>query len=91
MSALQTWIQPAPVLSATSTALDWATTAQTEWFLLYPASARAVPCTDIYFQSIRLDMSSQPNPLFQAAMLTDCILFQEWLDSIRKYYFNTFI
>ena len=27
MSAIQIWIQPAPVLSATSTALDWSTTA----------------------------------------------------------------
>ena len=52
LSALQGWIQPATVVSATSTALDWSTTAMQDCFIQYPASARAVPCTDIYFQSI---------------------------------------
>ena len=88
MSALQTWIQPAPVISSTSTALDWSTTAMDDWFLQYPASKRLIPLTEAYSQSLRLDLAAQPAPLFQHAMLTDCLLFQEWLDSVRKYYFN---
>ena len=31
-------IQHAPVLSSTSTALDWSTTNMQEWFIQYPAS-----------------------------------------------------
>ena len=68
MSALQTWIQPAPVISSTSTALDWSTTAMDAWFLNYPASKRLIPLTEAYSQSLRLDLAAQPAPLFQHAM-----------------------
>ena len=87
MYAIQSWIQPA-IVSATSTVLDWSTTAMHDWLHQYPASAYPVPSTDAYLQSLTLDISAQPHPLFQHAMLTDKMLFQEWLDSIRKYYTN---
>ena len=84
-TALQGWIQPIPVVSATSTALDWSTTAMQDCFILYSASQRPAPLTEMYSQSLRLDLASQPHPPFHIAMLTDTILFQEWLDAIRKY------
>ena len=62
MSALQTWIQPDMVVSATSTALDWSTTAMQDWFLQYPASQRPVALTEIYYQSLRLDLAAQHHP-----------------------------
>ena len=88
MSSLQGWIAPAPVVSPTSTTTDWSTNAMQAWFTQYPASQRSNPLTEAYTQSIRLDLAAQPHPPFQLAMLTDPILFQEWLDSIRKYYLN---
>ena len=88
MSALQSWIQPATVVSATSTALDWSTAAMQSWFLQYPASKRPDHLTESYSQSLRLDLAAQPNPPFLLAMLNDPMQFQEWLDSLRKYYIN---
>ena len=88
MSALQGWIAPAPVVSSTSTALDWATTAMQDWFTTYPASQRTNQITETYSQSIRVDLASTPSPPFLSTMLTDPLLFQEWLDAIRKYYFR---
>ena len=75
MSAFQTWIEPAPVLSATSTALDWSTTAMQDWFLYYPVSQRPVPSIDIYYHSLRLDLAAQPHPIFQHAVLNDTMVF----------------
>ena len=88
MSALQSWITPAPVVSSTSTALDWATTAMQDWFTTYPASQRSTHITENYSQSIRTDLASQTPPPFLSTMLTEPMLFQEWLDAIRKYYFR---
>ena len=91
MSALQGWIAPAPVVSSTSTALDWSTTAMQDWFTNYPASQRQHHMTENYSQSLRVDLASQPYPPFLSAMLTDPILFQEWLDALRKYYFRGYL
>ena len=80
MTAVQGWITPAPVVSPTSTALNWSTTAMHDWFIQNPASQRPIPSTEAYSQSLRLDLAAQPYPPFLLAMLTDPILFQEWLD-----------
>ena len=87
LAAIKTWINPT-VVPVTSTALDWAQTDSDAWYLQFPASARPSPSTDAYAMSLRLDLSAQPPPVFTASMLLDPIQFQEWLDSIRKYYGN---
>ena len=85
LSAISSWIDP--VLSpATATALDWARADSESWYLKFPSSARPSEPTDAYALSLRLDMSAQPPPLFAVSMLTDPLLFQEWLASVRRYY-----
>ena len=85
LSAIRSWLDP--VLSpVTATALDWARADSAAWYLKYPASQRPSVPTDAYALSLRLDLSAQPPPLFAVAMLTDPLLFQEWLASVRRYY-----
>jgi len=85
LTSISAWIHPVPVL-ATSTALDWARSDSDSWFLKFPASLRPHAQTDAYAMSLRLDLSAQAPPVFAVPMLTDPLLFQEWLDSLRRYY-----